>query len=383
MPTAKSSPVPKKAAAPAAPTDGIVRVILLTGTEAGRKTAEANALAKAYVDPEFADFDVETLDGGAPKNDRAVPVSERALSSVAMVPLGSGRRVVVLRDTQQMEESEQKRLADGLSRIPASGLLILHTGSPVTGDDGKQKKSSLIVAELASVAKKVGEVREFALPKGGSEDVRALAMQAAKREGKTLTPDALSMLSALPSEDIGRIPSEIAKAATYAGAEATAITGADLEAVLTRGPDDVIFKLCDAVGLRRRADALGYVSQLFRTGSRPESVAPRVLVLLARQIRLIAQYRYLGEKRMVGRNAGAVTAEVLALLPSDGAGTAASNPRMAWMTDKFVAQARNFSLAELMARLEILLRADLCLKGVTPGGDNPQAVIQRLVVELT
>ena len=171
------------------------------------------------------------------------------------------------------------------------------------------------------------------------------------------------------------------KAAAFVG-DAPVITGADLDAVLSRGPDDVIFKLCDAVGLRKRADALGYVSQLFRTGARPESVAPRVLVLLARQVRLIAQYRYLGEKRMVGRNAQAPTPEVLALLPSDGAGSVVTNPRMGWMADKFVAQARNFSLAELMERMEKLLIADLTLKGVNPGGDNPQAVIQRLVVEL-
>jgi len=31
---------------------------------------------------------------------------------------------------------------------------------------------------------------------------------------------------------------------------------------------------------------------------------------------------------------------------------------------------------------EKLLNADLTLKGVLPGGDSPQAVIQRLVVEL-
>ncbi|MBC8139044.1 MAG: DNA polymerase III subunit delta [Fibrella sp.] len=381
MPAAKATTVAKKTA-PAPVTDGIIRVVLLTGTEAGRKTAEANALAKAHADPTFADFDVETLDGGAPKNDRAVPISERALSSVAMVPMGEGRRIVILRDAQQIDDSEQKRLAEGLGRIPASGLLILHTGSPVTGDDGKAKKSSQITTELASAAKKYGEVREFALPKGGSEDVRALAIQSAKREGKTISPDALGMLGALPSEDIGRIPSEIAKAAAYVGDSAGVITGADLEAVLSRGPDDVIFKLCDAVGQRRTSDALGYVSQLFRTGSRPESVAPRTLVLLARQIRLIAQYRYLGEKRMVGRNAQTPTPEILALLPSDGAGSAVTNPRMSWMTEKFVGQARNFSLAELLERMEKLLQADLSLKGVTPGGDNPQAVIQRLVVEL-
>jgi hypothetical protein len=52
------------------------------------------------------------------------------------------------------------------------------------------------------------------------------------------------------------------------------------------------------------------------------------------------------------------------------------------MADKYVNQARNFSGAELAVRLERLLMADLALKGVEPGGDSPQIVLERLVVEL-
>jgi DNA polymerase III delta subunit len=52
------------------------------------------------------------------------------------------------------------------------------------------------------------------------------------------------------------------------------------------------------------------------------------------------------------------------------------------MADKYVGQARNFTLPELEERLEKLLHADLTLKGVYPGGDSPQAVLQRLVIEL-
>jgi hypothetical protein len=52
------------------------------------------------------------------------------------------------------------------------------------------------------------------------------------------------------------------------------------------------------------------------------------------------------------------------------------------MAEKYVAQARNFTGAELAERMEKLLRADLMLKGIEPGGDAPQIVLQRLVVEL-
>ena len=155
-----------------------------------------------------------------------------------------------------------------------------------------------------------------------------------------------------------------------------------MEATLSRGPDDVIFKLCDAVGMRKTKEALQHVNSLFRGSGRPDSVAPRTLVLLARQIRLVMQFRYLGEKKMAGRNAQPVSSQVAALLPADGAASIIGNPRTSWMADKYVNQARNFTLAELEERLEKLLNADLMLKGVTPGGDNPQAVLQRLVIEL-
>jgi|GEM_PF-1355484 DNA polymerase III, delta subunit len=349
-----------------------VRVYLLTGSETGRKTSEARALIERHVDPDFVDFDAETVDGNG-------ATADRILSAAGTVALGGGRRAVLVRDTQQMETEEQKRLAAGLDRLPESALLILHTGAPVV-EDGKTKRQSVVATDLLNAVKKAGEVRDFAQPKS-AEDIRTRAASEAERNGKRLAPDALALLAGLPPDDVGRLAAEVAKAAAHAGA-ADVITGADVEAVLSRGPDDVIFKLCDAVGMRRRQEALGHVSTLFRGGGRPESVAPRALVLLARQVRLLAQFRYLGEKRYAGRGAGPIPPEVLAMLPNDGAGGMLANPRMSWMADKYVAQARNFSGGELAERLEKLLQADLMLKGVLPGGDSPQAVLQRLVIEL-
>jgi DNA polymerase III delta subunit len=220
---------------------------------------------------------------------------------------------------------------------------------------------------------------DFALPK--ADDLRGWLTKEARALGKTLAPDAMAQLLQLPGDDISRVGTELAKAAAHAGDDPV-ISGADVEATLSRGADDVIFKLCDAVGMRRTQEALGYVSALFRGSQRPESVAPRTLVLLARQMRLLAQFRYLGERRMAGRGAGPVSPEVMALLPGDGAGGMLTNPRTSWMADKYVNQARNFTGSELAERMESLLNADLSLKGVIPGGDDPRMVMQRLVVEL-
>jgi DNA polymerase III delta subunit len=343
----------------------------LTGSEAGRKTAEAQRLLAEAADETFADFDAETLDG-------AGATAERVLSAVATAPLGAGKRVVLVRDAQQMEAEEQRRIAAGLVRIPASGLLILQTGTPIM-EDGKAKRQSVVTTDLGNAVKRHGRVVEFTPPR--ADDVRTWVVHAAREHGRSLAPDAVALLAQLPGDDLNRVGSELAKAITYAG-DVTTITSADVEAVLSRSPDDVIFKLCDAVGMRRTSEALGHISTLFRGGGRPESVAPRALVLLARQIRLLAQFRYLGERRMAGRGAGPVTPDAASLLPGDGAAAMLTNPRLSWMADKYVAQARIFSGPELAERLERLLAADLALKGIAPGGDSPQAVLQRLVVEL-
>jgi len=362
---ATSAPAESSAAGPE-------RVLLLTGPDAASKAGRADALAREHVASDWADFDSESFDG-------KTAVADQVLAAVAGVPLGGGRRVVTVRDTQQMDTEEQKRLATGLARIPASGLLILHTGTPII-EEGKTRRGSVVAPELTAAVKKCGgRVLDLGAPR--AEDVRAVLLAEAKKLGKTLAPDALTLLAHLPGEDLLRVGGELAKAAAHAG-DAPAITSADVEATLSRGPDDVIFKLCDAVGARRTPEALGHVATLFQSGARPEAVAPRTLVLLARQIRLLAQFKYLAGKRLLGRGAPPLPADVARLLPSDGAAGTLANPRTAWMAEKYAGQARNFSGQELRERLEKLLQADLALKGVLPGGDNPRALLQRLVVEL-
>ncbi len=371
----KKPPRAKPAASSSPSTPGEERVVLLTGAEAGRKTAEAARLAAQYVEVGWEDFDVDSLDGGT-------TAADRILSGAATAPMSGGRRVVLVRDTQQMDVEEQKRLAAGIARIPASGFLILHTGSPVV-EDGKTKRASIVATELASAVKKVGTVLDFPTPR--SDDIRSWAAAEARRLGKTLQPDAVALFAQMSGEDLLHVGSEIAKAAAHAG-DAPVITAGDVEATLSRTPDDVIFKLCDAVGMRHAPEALGHVATLFRGGARPEAVAPRALVLLARQVRLLAQFKYLASKGVAvrggggGRGAVALPPDILALLPGDGAAATLTNPRTSWMADKISGAGAQFSGRELLDELEILLGADLALKGITGSGESPEVILQRLVV---
>lgn len=363
-------PAPRKSAAPTRP-DGAARVVLFLGGEQRRKTAEAEARLKETTDPDTADFDAETLDG-------ATTTTDTILSAVATVPLGGGKKAVLVRDIQQMDTDEQKRLAAGLGAIPASGLLLLLSGPPIV-EEGKVKRGSAPATELVSAVKKVGEVIECALPR--ADDLRGQLIGLAKALGKRIEPDALALLCQLPPDEVSRAGRELEKAALFGG-DSPSVTRADVEATISRSADDVIFKLCDAIGTRKTTEALEHLATLFRGGAKPEAVAPRTLVMIVRQLRLLLQFRWLGENKMAGRNAGPITPQAQALLPTDGALATLGNPRMSWMADKLVGQARLFTSAELMERLEWVLEADLALKGALPGGEDPRALLQRLVVSL-
>jgi DNA polymerase III delta subunit len=211
------------------------RVILLTGTDAAGKATEAKRLIETAADADFADFDVESLDGNT-------TTADRVLSAISLSPFGTGRRVVHVRDAQQLDLEEQKRIAAGLDKLPASGLLILQAGAPIY-EDGKVKRASVVATELSSAVKKWGKIAEFSPPK--ADDARGWIQNLVRETGKTLTGDALALLTQLPPEDMQRLPAEIAKAAAHAGDSPT-ISALDIEATLSRSPDDVIFKLCDA-----------------------------------------------------------------------------------------------------------------------------------------
>jgi len=211
--------------------------------------------------------------------------------------MGRMRRVALVRDMQQMDPEEQKRLSVGLERIPPSGLLIpCNTGAPVI-EDGKKKRSSIIGNETGKGDQKVPVKYVISpCPKVVSDDVRGLAIQAARALGKSLAPDAISLLATLPMEECRTDRTGDRQGGVLCRrCESDHCCRPGSGAI--RGPDE-----CDLQALRCGGDTkdprmpLGYVSQLFRSGSRPESRQHTVLVLLARQIRLLAQFRYLGEK---------------------------------------------------------------------------------------
>ena len=92
------------------------RVYALFGEEDRLKEEAVAALTKHVVEPDFADFDMETLDAGT-------HTADDILASLAQAPFGSERRFVVVKGMELWRErgknAEAERLAEGIE--PAIG----------------------------------------------------------------------------------------------------------------------------------------------------------------------------------------------------------------------------------------------------------------------
>jgi len=346
------------------------RIVLITGTQSAEKAKLARELT-TRVDSDFADFDSETIAADG------IPI-DRLLSAVSTAPFGDGKRVVLVTHAEQLDDATQKKLASGIDKIPSSSLMILLTGEPVI-EDGKAKKGTTVITELSTAVKKHGKLADFGVPQ--KDDLRAYVERLAKARGKQLRPDAIALFMDLPADDMRRLETELGKLFDYMGDEVV-IHASDVTEVLTRGPDEVIFKLCDALGARRGGEALRLLDSTFQMGTKPDGTALRVLTMLARQIRLVHQARILLEYRMIGRGAVPLSAEVAAMLPADGIKATLANPRMAWMGDKLATQAKQWTFDGLEAALVALEHADGALKGIVPGGDNPREIIEECIIRM-
>ena len=129
------------------------RAYLLKGDDEYLKQQDLQKLLKSLVSVDFADFDMEQLDGDS-------STSDRIMAGLNVPPFSSRQRVVLVRHANKIPEHEQQKLASKLEKTPATGCLLLINPAP-DKTDGKPKKGSEIIGDLSKAVRKVGEVREF------------------------------------------------------------------------------------------------------------------------------------------------------------------------------------------------------------------------------
>lgn len=332
-----------------------VRVYLVHGKEEGQKHAVLQRLRDQLVVDEFdrAHLDAQEVDLSA------------ILAEAMSIPAFSPRRVVFVRGVQHLKSTDVDSLADAIARLPESTCLILYTHAESEEED---RKGTAVPAKLLNAVEKQGVVVEC---KPLSATNFAGWLDAQLREArKEMTPDAKERFAFLTAASTAAAQPELEKLIWYVG-DRTVIGREDVEAVVSRTVEAQVFKLVDAIATRDTTAAMRLLQDVLSSGGRTEAVVPRLMVLIARQFRLLWQMRL-----QIDYGASAEQ-----WFPSDP-NLAQLLARQRFLERSLREQALRLSLQELKLAFDRLHQADRVLKGIDEGDSDPRRVIERLVVDL-
>ncbi len=240
--------------------------------------------------------------------------------------------------------------ADYMPRIPQETICVLVEPRQPTERN-----------PLWRALRKLG-VKPIVTPKLYGAELRRWIEDRVRKKGGKITGAAAEQLGAYLSSDLRQLDNELRqldneleKLVTYAG---TAPIGADMVQQLVADAREAnIFALTDALGSRQVSSALSLLHKSLADGEPP----PKIMVMLARQFRLLLQFK---ELRSMG-------------LPPDEIGRRLQV--QPFVVNKLAGQARRFTTAQLEAAYDCLLDADVKVK---TGRLEPDVALDLLVTEI-
>lgn len=307
-------------------------------------------------DPAMAELNTNLLDGNRLTLDELVHVCNS-------IPFLSDRRLVIVynllsrlsqgsKGIGSEEAGQRHRFLEGL----AAYLPTLPPTTRLVFVENKTLASSHPILRLARAKEKERQafVKLFAKPKD-SELPRWIEERVRSQNG-SISREAASLLAVLIGDDLRLLEQEIEKLLLYA--DGKQIRPEDVQTLVSRARETKVFDLVDCVGQRQTGKALLLLHRLLEEGEDPLSL----LAMLARQIRILIQVKELQTK---GLTAPQIT-ERLGLHP--------------YVVEKSLAQARNFTMAQLEAAHQHLVDTDWALKtGIT----GERLALELLVINLT
>ena len=344
------------------------KVYALFGADDTGKTEAILAIRKVALDESFADFDCQVIDASSS------PVEE-ILASAGSAPFSSPARLVIVKAAElyrkREKSSEAERLAEGLKRLPAQSCLVLRIAA---GEDERGRKTC-ISTKVDNAIESVGLIFEFKTL--SDEALTSWLMSECSNSGKKLDPMAASRLATVAPGDRLSLKNELDKAIAFTG-DRERVTLADVEAVVYHDPEDVMFKLVDSISQHKPDTALRLFHELLRYDSKPQSVAGRLLSLLARQLKLIQQAHELIRLGVDPAQLKNLPPHIAEQMPQEG--TLVS---MAWKSRELFSLARNWSRERLVMGYDLLIECDAGNKGGEEGVGDIITNLEILIVRLS
>jgi DNA polymerase III subunit delta len=311
-------------------------VYVLAGDEAFLKRQARAALDERLLggaDPAFA---VTAYPG-----DRADWSAVR--TDLDTLPFLSPRRVVVVEAADPFVTKYRSALEKYVGQPSKVGTLVLD----VKTWPGNTKLAKLVPDAATIVCKAPQSQRLVEWCRGWAK----------AKHGKALDADAAGWLVELVGPEMGVLDQELAKLAAYVG-DATAVTRDDVDRLVGRSRGAETFRIFDAIGAGRAAEALALLERLVEQGEEPL----QLLGAFSWQLRRLAQ---INQHLKHG------------LSPAAALDRANVPP---WARAGTEAQLRHLGRRRLDKLYDWLLEADLGMKGSSQL--PPRVLLERLVVKL-
>lgn len=276
---------------------------------------------------------------------------EAIVSACEMLPMMVDRRVVVVRDAQDMPMNELEELSDYLDDPAETTCLVVHANTTQKSLDGRKT----VIKKL----KKAGVSCEFAaLYENEVGDI--LKRHAGKRDLR-LTPAANAYLIEAVGTDLTSLNSALDKIDLYVGdgtEEGPRLVDDDaVREVVADTKVRTVFDLTDALGEQKFEDALRILDSMLLNGEPPL----RILAMIARHFRIVARLHD-PEVHGLNRNDKARAVGVVPFFLKD-----------------YQRHARAFSLDDLTVIREKLLEIDQALKST---GLDDRTLMESLLYDI-
>jgi DNA polymerase-3 subunit delta len=323
------------------------RITLLIGKNAPARMDRLRQLKADWLDEDWIDFNYSEIDAReARPNDLLMMLGQVAIGDPEK------RRILVVRGIDQIRASDAESLAEILPKVPSEARLIF------VGEGDKIGREAKLSAKFLKAVEKEGRVFDF--PTLRSVEVAGFIQMRAKERGIRLSNDAPRVLAARVGNDAAVLDQELSKLASAVQPNEI-VTGSLIAELTPASVEHTVFELTDAVGERNAPKAIDALQSLLASGQSIYMLLP----MISRQLRLVWQMK--------------------AELEGDG-DAGLKDPSISrlgdWQKRKLQQQAQTFDWRALERGLSSLFEADLTLKGVEEGGEDPQALLETLILRL-
>jgi len=328
-------------------------IIVLHGTQEVLMEEIEEKIREKIIDDSYREFDYIRLNavhikGEMEEQDKTWGVKD-IMAELEAFPFGSKKKMVTVKRCEKLPVEQKKRLADYITGIPSSSVLILMF-------EGKSNLSTLLGSALEKNTKKIASFINCTLKP--NEMIKWVIGKAARANGKNIEAEESKYLINRVGSDLRDITNELKKLSSFTEPDFR-IKKEAIDLCCHRQIQSGVFDLVDSVGMGQTYRALRIFADLLKQQEEPL----KILATLNNYINLIKQLKEVKEKRIPGQ-------EIVSIFQEIG-----EHP---FRIQKAL-QNNYFTVKSLKKSQKWILEADISIK---TGRQKPETVMEMLIILL-